>query len=154
MKHGTGLTATLRESTHGYLIFVCVKLDFKFRCLLNYLEMIQDYPLCDTWPLYVPLSCIKQLLQIRKPRIRPLHPPKVLPWSESSSLIFIDSSEARRDIKMSITLTNGIGDFYFQVGARPVVRYFTRFPAARSTSLLGETQVGYWIPRASHSPRI
>lgn len=44
---------------------------------------------------------------------------------------------------MSITLTNGIGDFYFQVGARPVVRYFTRLPAARSTALLGGTQIGY-----------
>lgn len=52
---------------------------------------------------------------------------------------------------MSIALTNGIGDFYFQVGARPVVCCFTRLPAARPTASLGETQIGYWISRTSLS---
>lgn len=49
---------------------------------------------------------------------------------------------------MSIALTNGIGDFYFQVGARPVVCCFTRLPCtARPTVSLGKTQIGYWISR-------
>lgn len=50
---------------------------------------------------------------------------KSLRRSKTGSPIFIDPDSPRRNVKTSITLTNEIGDFYFQVGARPVVRYFT-----------------------------
>lgn len=55
---------------------------------------------------------------------------------------------------MSIALTNGIGDFYFQVGARPDVCCFTRLPCtARPTVSLGKTQIGYWISRMRERER-